>query len=274
MVSKVKKISILLIVLLFYNYSFPWDSSDPEKLIVIVKPNIHANTKAAIQQIGSMIEVIGIAQNNSSVLQIGKGLKDMVDSGHGSGFIYVDSDGNNFIITNSHVIETAQTTTLQFKDGRTFSDAKIIYDDPDIDVAVLEFKNGEKEFSKGFEFTEDFKDNDEVYAVGFPGSPPQWSFSRGTITNKEVTVDERKYIKHSSPIDPGNSGGPLLIKEGIIFKSYSVIGMNTMYAKDKQLNNFSISTKRIKEVLERAQKIKKMKHGTTDKQKIMNKNDR
>ena len=53
----------------------------------------------------------------------------------GSGVI-IDAD-NGYVVTNSHVIEQAETVRVTLSDGRTF-DAKIIGSDPETDVAIIQ----------------------------------------------------------------------------------------------------------------------------------------
>ena len=73
-----------------------------------------------------------------------------------------------------------------------------------------------------------------IVAAGFPGlaGKPSWQLTRGSISNARVDVDARerasRIIQHTASIDPGSSGGPLLLKnaEG----KYEILGINTWKA--------------------------------------------
>lgn len=67
--------------------------------------------------------------------------------GFGSGFVYVDSDGTNYIITNRHVVSDSASASIEFEDAETGSKTKyenlsIFATDDDIDIAVLKFADG------------------------------------------------------------------------------------------------------------------------------------
>ena len=60
--------------------------------------------------------------------------RQRVERGSGSGFI-INSSGQ--ILTNSHVVDGADTVTVTLKDGRTFN-GKVLGEDPVTDVAVIQ----------------------------------------------------------------------------------------------------------------------------------------
>ena len=73
-----------------------------------------------------------------------------------------------------------------------------------------------------------------IAAAGFPelANKPSWQLTRGSISNARVDVDSHerasRIIQHTASIDPGSSGGPLLLKnaEG----KYEILGINTWKA--------------------------------------------
>jgi serine protease Do len=63
--------------------------------------------------------------------------------GFGSGFVYVDAEGNNYIITNYHVIARAYSISIEFEkaDGAktVFAGFNVLAADEDLDIALLAF---------------------------------------------------------------------------------------------------------------------------------------
>lgn len=183
----------------------------------------------------------------------------------GSGFVYVDANGNNYIITNRHVVSQADTVSIEFEDSK--SDTMIKYEgltvaalDENIDLAVLKFKDNAKPFKRGIPVsTVPLKDGQEVWSAGFPGlaGEPVWQLGKGTVTNANAKIKElldpsiSSLIQHSAEVDGGNSGGPLLIssKNSI---GYEVVGINTWKAFNRQNTNFSIPAKLINTMINKA----------------------
>lgn len=170
----------------------------------------------------------------------------------GSGFIYVAPDGKNYVVTNRHVVEDSQSLHVVFMDENDeiihdYSGLKIFAVDPDIDICMLSFPEGENPFTEGFEFEEKrLSDGENVYTAGYPGllGDASWQFGSGIITNSRVKVADlidpeiSTVIQHSAQIDPGNSGGPLFIKDEN--GNYKIVGVNTWKISNRQDTNFSV----------------------------------
>jgi serine protease Do len=58
------------------------------------------------------------------------------------------------------------------------------------------------------------------------------------------------YIQHTAQIDPGNSGGPLLIQTPGVPTGYAVAGINTLVIRFRQAANFSIPMNRVQAFLD------------------------
>lgn len=179
----------------------------------------------------------------------------------GSGFVYVDSNGNNYIITNHHVIDTGLTASVEFEDADgnpiKYDNLSVVAVDDEIDIAVLKFADSKKPFSKGLKLSSaKVTDGMEVYSAGFPGlgNKPVWQLGKGIVTNSNTRIKElldpsiSSIIQHSAEVDSGNSGGPLLItsKES---SGYEVIGINTWKATYRQNTNYAIPSKVINDFI-------------------------
>ncbi len=149
---------------------------------------------------------------------------DFFSRAAGSGFVW-DDEGH--IVTNRHVVIEAERIIVMFSDG-VQADAELVGDDPDSDLAVIKIMDdamrpppialGDSDsirpgqlavaigdpFSRGFSMTSGI-----VSAVGRTISPTDSNFSVPRV------------VQHDAATNPGNSGGPLLNRNG------EVIGINT-----------------------------------------------
>ena len=141
--------------------------------------------------------------------------------GLGSGVI-ITPDG--FILTNNHVVEHAQRIEISLTTSETFP-AEVIGTDPATDLAVI------RVLSNGLPYAE-LGDSEKlrvgqlVIAIGNPYGF-QSTVSTGVVSalNRIIRGGEGKLIENviqtSVPLNPGNSGGPLVDSSG------KVIGINT-----------------------------------------------
>lgn len=141
-------------------------------------------------------------------------------SGLGSGVI-VSPDG--LILTNNHVIETADEIEVALNDGRKFR-ATLVGRDPESDLAVLKANNTESLPSIVFSGGDTLRVGDVVLAIGNPFGVGQ------TVTMGIVSALDRSrlgintfenYIQTDAAINPGNSGGALVDGHG------NLVGINT-----------------------------------------------
>ncbi len=187
----------------------------------------------------------------------------------GTGFVYVDDKGDNYIITNNHVINQAHTLkfTLEKTDGSKviYEGIKVLAVDEDMDIAVLVFADRSKPFTTGLSFlTDEVDEGDAVFSAGFPGlgSIPIYQFGSGIVSNRRtmLPVDEDSeemigpFIQHTAPIDSGNSGGPLLVNRPGAAANYAVIGINTLKAAWRESTNYAIPAGRALEFITKATK--------------------
>lgn len=135
--------------------------------------------------------------------------------GYGSGVI-ISRDG--YIVTNYHVIETADEIEATLNDGRVFT-ATVIGSDPQTDLALLKIDG--KDFP-----TIPFGDSDQlrlgewVLAVGNPFNLTS-SVTAGVVSAKSRKIgvyDEdggiESFIQTDAAINMGNSGGALVNVKG------------------------------------------------------------
>jgi S1-C subfamily serine protease len=146
-----------------------------------------------------------------------------IPRGTGSGFIW-DEQGR--IVTNYHVIQSANAATITLHDQSTWK-ASLVGAFPDRDLAVLQI-DAPREKLKPIPIgaSRDLVVGQRVYAIGNPFGLDQ-TLTIGIISalNREIeSVTQRKIrgvIQTDAAINPGNSGGPLLDSAG------RLIGVNT-----------------------------------------------
>ena len=180
-------------------------------------------------------------------------IKAYREGGFGSGFVYVDKDGKNYVVTNRHVVSQAASASIEFEndDGSTtkFEDLTVLITDDDIDLAILSFAEGKNPFKTGLPLnTTKLTDGQDVVSAGFPGlgGEPVWQFGKGSVTNSSARIRDlidpsiSTVIQHSAQIGSGNSGGPLLIASKAAPDGYEVVGINTWKAVGRDATNFSL----------------------------------
>jgi serine protease Do len=140
----------------------------------------------------------------------------------GSGFVFANGGEVSYILTNSHVVESADKIRVKFQDGREF-DARVKGTDPKSDVAVLEIAARGLPALKWGDSAR-LEVGEWVVALGNPFGLSH-TLTAGVVSAKGRTSlginDYEDFIQTDAAINPGNSGGPLLNLDG------EVVGMNT-----------------------------------------------
>ncbi|OQY89189.1 MAG: hypothetical protein B6D38_07510 [Anaerolineae bacterium UTCFX1] len=124
------------------------------------------------------------------------------------------------ILTSLHVVANASNITLFFADG-TQSSATITLTQPEIDIAVLQPAALPREWRPAILGNPGaMRVGDEAFVIGNPFGLP-WSFSAGVISgfnrtfrapNSDTAIEGM--IQFDAAANPGNSGGPLLDRNG------------------------------------------------------------
>ena len=141
--------------------------------------------------------------------------------GSGSGVI-ISSDG--YIITNHHVIETAEDIQITTNNNQSF-EAKIIGSDEQNDIALLKIDTAEELPYAIFGDSDGTQIGEWVLAVGNPFNLTS-TVTAGIISAKSRNLDPtgrttQSYIQTDAAVNPGNSGGALINDKG------ELIGINT-----------------------------------------------
>jgi S1-C subfamily serine protease len=163
----------------------------------------------------------------------------------GSGFVY-NFTSQMIIITNYHVINDAINISVTFTNGNGYA-ATVLGSDPYADLAVLSSDAPQNEY-KSLEIASSstLEVGDPVIAVGTPYGLAG-SMTTGIVSALGRTITEdltggyaiANVIQTTTPLNPGNSGGPLLNYLG------HVVGITTAIVSDSEGLGFAIPSNTI-----------------------------
>lgn len=199
------------------NASIPLANNSLAPILQNVLPTV-VNIKAKIK-ITDINQLIELQRQQSKSGAAGQPIPDTFTS-VGSG-VLVDAK-NGFILTNAHVISSAQSVTITLSDGRHFT-AKVIGEDKASDVALLQIK-AKNLTAIVMGDSSKLKVGDIVAAIGNPYGLGQTVTSGIVSALGRTTLGIENYenfIQTDAPINPGNSGGALVDAQG------QLIGINT-----------------------------------------------
>lgn len=157
-----------------------------------------------------------------------------IQTGSGSGLV-IKSDG--FILTNNHVIQSADDIIVTLSDKRKFK-AKVIGRDAFTDLALLKIDAKGLPAAK-LGSSQNIRPGDWAIAIGSPlGLDHTVTLgivsALGRSLSEISSLNNVELIQTDAAINPGNSGGPLLNIHG------QVIGINTAIRQDGQNIGFAI----------------------------------
>jgi S1-C subfamily serine protease len=162
----------------------------------------------------------------------------------GTGFLVTDT---GVIATNAHLARGEDSFLASLAGGRELP-AKIVYIDPELDIALLKIQ-GEGFPHLTLADASLVRQGESVIAVGNPGDAMLFSVTKGVVSavGPFPKAGPGTWIQTGAPINPGNSGGPLLNARG------EVIGISTMKLVKQGVNGigFALSAGDLLTVLRR-----------------------
>jgi TPR repeat protein len=177
----------------------------------------------------------------------------------GSGFFITT---NGYFVTNYHVIKDADKISLRNVQGKTY-EAVIVKTDKNNDLALLKV-NG-KFSALPVINSQTVKRGADVITVGFPnidiqGKEPK--LSEGIISALSGVQDEPTVFQISVPIQPGNSGGPLVNMDGnvvgIIASKLSTLYMLKNKGSVPENVNYAIKSNYLNELIQTDNALSKL----------------
>jgi serine protease Do len=192
----------------------------------------------------------------------------------GTGFAITS---NGYIITDYHVVNNADSVSVQNADGKSFS-AKVIYTEPATDIAILQITDPSFKTLGAIPYTFKKPESDigeNVFTIGYPRET--MVLGAGYLTAGSGFSGDSTAYQVSIPVNFGNSGGPLVdnkgniigivnakqtnvqgaafaVKSGYLLKAIQDIPVDSL---KKPLN---LNTRNVLSNLSRVQQIKKMQN--------------
>ena len=195
-------------------------SEQQYKMAILAKENLREQL--------SRLEILE-AQDKAHILRMNKTIAKQVSLSSGTGF-YITNNG--YLLTASHVVNNAKL--VQVKSNNKVLDAKIISANTANDIALLKVEGHFKAIpliSSRF-----VRLGHSAFTIGFPNITIQGvkpKFNKGEISSLAGLKDNARHFQTSVPIQPGNSGGPLVNEQG------SVIGILVSKLADESTFNIT-----------------------------------
>jgi serine protease Do len=131
----------------------------------------------------------------------------------GTGFAI---SSNGYIVTDNHVIKDADSVYIQSIDGKSYR-TRVVYTEPLSDIAILQVTD--PSFANLGAIPYSFKKpesdiGESVFTIGYPGDA--MVLGPGFLTASTGYQNDSTAYQVSIPVNPGNSGGPLLDGSGNI----------------------------------------------------------
>ena len=199
-------------------------------------PQLATNVTYVESDVSDVVEkvmpaMVSIVNNFTETANIFGQQYTQEEAASGSGIIVGKTDDELLIVSNNHVVESADTLNVTFIDGSE-AQAQVKGLDSDMDLAVIavslndlsdDTKNAITVATLGS--SDDLKLGEPVIAIGNALGYGQ-SVTNGIVSalNREITLENGAtgtFIQTNAAINPGNSGGALLNMNG------EVIGINS-----------------------------------------------
>ena len=164
--------------------------------------------------------------------------------GVGSGFV-ISSEG--LIATNRHVIGEARRIRVETSDGAEHAVTEVLASDHRLDLAILRVSSkGLKPLELGDSAL--VTQGQPVVVMGNPGGL-SYSLVGGFVSESQRDIEGVPMIQVAAPIIEGNSGGPLLDRQG------RVLGVLTLRSALAENLGFAMPVNTLKRLLERPNPI-------------------
>ena len=165
--------------------------------------------------------------------------RDGASRGLGTGFV-VAADG--LIATNLHVIGEARPIAVQLADGRRFDVTAVHATDRAADLAIIRVAARDLP-ALTLGDSDQLRQGQEIVVLGNPFGL-RHSVVAGVVSARRE-IEGQKLIQLAVPIEPGNSGGPLLDRQGRV---HGIVAMKSAVAESI---GFAVEINSLKRLLEK-----------------------
>jgi len=205
------------------------------------KPAAHETPAADTNPAAASVEELARRVRDSVVMVTVTGRKG--EGQHvGAGFC-ISQDG--LIATNQHVIGSGRAIEVQFADGRTVAATEVYASDRNLDLALI--RVAEKLPPLELADSDLVNPGAAVIVIGNPHGLKH-SVVSGVVSGRRV-FDGLKMLQLAIPVEPGNSGGPVLDMQG------RVLGIVTRKSAVSDNLGFAIEINTLKKLVEQPNPI-------------------
>jgi putative serine protease PepD len=202
-----------------------WEAADSDPQSAAPTASVTATTARPTAEGGLSVAEI-YRRANASVVQVrastgGDGFQGGGEA-TGSGFVI---DGEGHVITNQHVVGSAESVTVVLAGGERL-DADVVGTDPSTDIALLDVAKADRLTPVELGSAESLSVGDPVVAIGSPFGL-QGTLTAGVVSGLDRQIEAPDgygidgVIQTDAALNSGNSGGPLLDS------SARVVGVNS-----------------------------------------------
>jgi serine protease Do len=158
----------------------------------------------------------------------------------GTGFLLPDKQ---LVVTNNHIVQDNREVVVR-GDRLPKQLATVVYADPKYDLAFLRMQDPFDVAPEAVALGNDEKltEGDVVVSIGHPFGL-EFSITQGIISNANREVENVRYLQHDAALNPGNSGGPLIDRQG------TIVGINTLGVEQGDNIGFSLPVRYLKRAL-------------------------
>ncbi len=163
------------------------------------------------------IQLYQSARNGGSTAPGANGTGTPGSGGRSTGTAFAVAPPRGILITNAHVVHECREITVRQPDG-TVSPAIVLAADQANDLALIKVASSTSDPAQ-FRGSPEIRQGDNVVAIGFPLSTllspgTTTTLTTGTVSASTGFQNDSRLLQVSAPIQPGNSGGPLLDQSG------------------------------------------------------------
>lgn len=160
----------------------------------------------------------------------------------GTGFAL---NNKGYFITSYHVVKNADSVFVT-NSVLDRASAKLIASDPTLDIAIYKIDNIES--IKNIPFPFSFKENsgeigDKIFTLGYPRRDAV--YGEGSLSSLSGFSNDTTMYQISIPVNPGNSGGPLMDEQG------NIIGVIRGKQSSAEATGFAVKASFIKQTIDR-----------------------
>ena len=206
--------------------------------------------KAQIENLGRKIDILEKNQNHTR-----RELTDVKNKIEipgipakfgGTGFLI---DAKGYLVTNAHVVSKAEKVTVQSKSGVELS-AVTIFSDDSLDIAILKISDSLYKPLNALPYTINKKSvvdlAEPIFTLGYPRE--EIVYGEGYLSAKTGFNGDSLTCQISISANPGNSGGPVINKDG------EIIGILSTRQTSAEGVVFAIKSKNIYKALDELKK--------------------